>query len=251
MRVEGEGERPIPCDGLPTAFSYLRASAFRTMRFLLLLALALGLASSARAQIDFNLGPAITWTEDVSALTIDPENPDAVLARDSLMLPVTVGLQGGLGLTLRSGAAGVRLGGRYLNTALLYDGKEFRNRDALETNFVAVSLDLQYAPRLGVLPVRAYVLAGPELRYLLDLSGEIGGVEDVRDGLDPLSTVLNFGAGLKLRLPGLTVGPEVRYSLDLTGVEGDTLTLDDGRTVRLSEAFDVNSLAFGLVFGGR
>ena len=221
------------------------------MRVLLPVVVALGLASPASAQLDFNLGPAITWTEDVSALTIDPENPETVLSRDSLMIPVTVGLQGGLGLTLRRGAAGVRLGGRYLNTALLYDGKQSLNRDALETNFVAVSLDLQYAPQLGVLPVRAYVLAGPELRYLLDLSGEINGVRDVRNGLDPLSTVLNVGAGLKLRLPGLTVGPEIRYSLDLTGVEGETITLDNGDTVRLSEAFDVNSLAFGLVFGGR
>ena len=217
------------------------------MRLLLLLSL-LALATSARAQIDFNLGPAVTWTEDVSALTVDPENPETVLSRDSLMLPVTVGLQGGLGLTLRSGAAGVRLGGRYLNTALLYDGAETLNRDALETNFVAATLDLQYMPSLG--PLRAYVLAGPELRYLLDLSGEINGVDDVREGFEPISAVLNVGAGLKIGVGGLVVGPELRYSFDLTGVEGDELVLDDGRTIRLSEAFDVHSLAFGLVFGG-
>ena len=218
------------------------------MRFLLLCLAAFALATPARAQIDFTLGPAVTWTEDVSALTFDPEDPDTILSRDSLMLPVTVGLQGGLGLTIRRGAAGVRLGGRYLNTALLYDGKETLNRDALETNFVAASLDLQYAPALG--PIRAYVLAGPELRYLLDLSGEINGVKDVRDGLDPLSTVLNVGAGLKIGVGSLVVGPELRYSFDLTGVEGDEITLDNGNTVRLSEAFDVHSLAFGLVFGG-
>lgn len=217
------------------------------MRFLPLLVL-LVLAPSASAQIDFNLGPSVTWTEDVSALTFDPENPETVLSRDSLMLPATVGIQGGLGLTVRRGAAGVRLGGRYLNTSFLYDGGETLNRDALNTNFVAASVDLQYAPALG--PLRAYVLAGPELRYLLDLSGEINGVQDVRDGLDPLSTVLNLGAGFKIELAGYSVGPEVRYSLDLTGVDGDEIELDNGNTVRLSEAFDVNSLAFGLVFGG-
>ena len=218
------------------------------MRFLLLGLAVLALATPARAQIDFNIGPAVTWTEDVSALTIDPEDPETVLSRDSLMLPVTLGLQGGLGLTLRRNDLGVRLGGRYLNTALLYDGKETLNRDALNTNFVAASVDLQYAPSLG--PIRAYVLAGPELRYLLDLSGEINGVRDVRDGLDPISAVLNVGAGLKIGMGSLVVGPELRYSFDLTGVEGDELVLDDGRTVRLSEAFDVHSLAFGLVFGG-
>ncbi|GAB5537063.1 MAG: hypothetical protein Rubg2KO_33120 [Rubricoccaceae bacterium] len=217
------------------------------MRWFLLFAV-FALAIPARAQIDFTLGPAVTWTEDVSALTIDPENPETVLSRDSLMLPVTIGLQGGLGLTLRRGAAGVRLGGRYLNTAILYDGSETLNRDALNTNFVAASVDLQYVPSLG--PLRAYVLAGPELRYLLDLSGEINGVRDVTDGLDPISAVLNLGAGLKFELSGFSVGPELRYSLDLTGVEGDEIELDNGNTIRLSEAFDVNSLAFGLVFGG-
>lgn len=211
----------------------------------------LALAVPARAQIDFNLGPAVTWTEDVSTFTVDPDDPGTVLSRDSLTLPVTVGVQGGLGLTLRRGAVGVRLGGRYLNTSLLYDGKETLNRDALESNFAAASIDLQYAQSLGLLPVRGYLLIGPEFRYLLDLSGEINGVRDVQENFDPISTVLNVGAGVKLRLPGLSIGPEVRYSFDLTGVEGEAFTLDNGNEVRLGEAFDVNSLAFGLVFSGR
>ncbi|MEO0559693.1 MAG: hypothetical protein AAF170_16085 [Bacteroidota bacterium] len=218
------------------------------MRLLLLLVAGFALAIPSRAQVDFNLGPAVTWTEDVSAFTIDPNDPETVLSRDSLMLPATVGLQGGLGLTMRSGAAGVRIGGRYLNTSILYDGSETLNRDALNTNFVAASVDLQYVPSLG--PLRGYVLAGPEVRYLLDLSGEINGVRDVTDGLDPISAVFNLGAGLKFELSGFSVGPELRYSLDLTGVEGDEIELDNGNTIRLSEAFDVNSLAFGLVFGG-
>ena len=209
-------------------------------------------AASVQAQtgvgFDLNLGPAVAWTEDVSAFTFDPENPGVVLDRDSLSLPVTVGVQGGLGLTVRNGPIGVRLGGQFLNTAALYDGEQTLNEAAFETNFVTLQLDLQYVAALG--PVRAYVFGGPEARYLLDLSGEIAGVQDVRDGLDLLSLAANLGAGVRFDVGGTRFGPEVRYALDLTGVGGDDLALDNGNTLRFDEAFDIDTLLFGFVFGG-
>ncbi|MEM1118426.1 MAG: hypothetical protein AAF845_16925 [Bacteroidota bacterium] len=198
---------------------------------------------------DFNVAPAVTWTEDVSAFTFDPNDPSTILDRDSLDLPVTVGIQGGLGLTVYRGPIGVRLGGQFLNTTALYDGEQTLNRAAFETNFVTVQLDLQYARNLG--PASAYVFGGPEARYLLDLSGEIAGVQDVRDGLDLLSVAANLGAGLRFDVGGTRFGPEVRYALDLTGVGGEDIELDNGNTLRFDEAFDVNTLLVGFVFGGR
>jgi hypothetical protein len=205
--------------------------------------------SQAQVGLDFNLGPTVNWTEDVSAFTFDPEDPTTVFDRDSLDVPVTVGVQGGLGLTVRSGALGVRLGGQFLNTAAIYDGEQRFNRQTLEASFVTLQLDLQYVQSLG--PASVVVFGGPEARYLLDLSGELAGVEDVRDGLDLLSAAATVGAGLRLDVGGTRLGPQVRYAFDLTGVGGDDLAVDDGTAFRLDEAFDVHTLLVGLVFGGQ
>jgi hypothetical protein len=221
------------------------------MRRLSALALLLA-AFSAHAQVglDLSLGPTVNWVQDFSTLTVDPDNPGTVVDRDSVMLPVLVGVQGGLGLTVRSGPVGVRFGGRFLNTSALYDGQQTLNRDALQTSFVTASLDLQLTQRLAP-GVQAWVFAGPEGRYLLDLSGDVDSVADVRDGLDLLSVTANVGAGLSFGVGGLRVGPEARYAFDLTGIDGGDVTLDNGNVVRLDEAFRVNSLLLGLVFRGR
>lgn len=215
---------------------------------LLVAALLVAGASHAQVALDFNLGPTVNWTEDVSAFTFDPDDPSTVIDRDSLDVPVTVGVQGGLGLTVRAGAVGVRLGGQFLNTAALYDGEQQLNREALETSFVTLQLDLQYVRSLG--PASVYVFGGPEARYLLDLSAEIAGARDVQDGLDLLSAAANLGAGLRFDLFGTRLGPEVRYAHDLTGVSGDEVVLDNGNLVRFDEAFDIDTLLFGIVFGG-
>ena len=214
------------------------------MRPLLLAPLALLLAAAPSAQVSLSLGPTVNWTEDVSAVTDDGSG---AVQTDSLRVPVTLGLQAGLGATVRRGNVGVRLGGRFLNTSLFYDGEQALNREALATSFVTLQVDLEYSRSLG--PLRAYAFAGPEFRYLLDLSGDVDGVDDVRDGLDLLSTAANLGAGLRVDLFGFRAGPELRYAFDLTGVGGDPTQRDDGSEVRLSEAFDVNTLLVGLVIG--
>lgn len=217
------------------------------MRLALFALFALALSAAPSAQVSFSLGPTVNWTQDVSALTVDSDDPDSVISRDSISVPVTVGLAAGLGATVRAGDIGVRLGGRFLNTTLLYDGQEAFNEEALATNFVTLQIDLEYSKSLG--PLRAYAFAGPEFRYLLDLSDGVRSASDVRDGLDLLSTAANLGAGLRVDLFGFRAGPEVRYALDLTGVGGDPTVRDDGTTVRLSEAFDVNTLLLGIVVG--
>lgn len=221
----------------------------RLILFAVLAAGALLAGPTAAAQVSFSLGPTVNWTQDVSALTVDASDPNTVISRDSLRVPVTVGLAAGLGATIRAGNVGVRLGGRFLNTTLLYDGAEALNSDALATNFVTLQIDLEYSRSLG--PLRAYAFVGPEFRYLLDLSDPDGirSAADVRDGLDLLSTAANLGAGLRVDLFGFRAGPEIRYALDLTGVGGDPTLRADGTEVRLSEAFDVNTLVLGIVIG--
>lgn len=219
------------------------------MRLALLLA-ALVAVSAPRAQVavDFNVGPTVAWTEDVSAFTFDPADPGAALRRDSLVVPATVGVQGGLGLTMRAGGLGIRVGGQFLNTTALYDGEERLNRQALDTSFLTLQLDLQFAQRVG--PASVYVFGGPEARYLLDLSGDVAGLDDLREGAELLSAAANLGGGVRLNLFGTRVGPEVRYAFDLTGVSGQDVALGDGSTFRFDEAFDIDTLLVGLVIGG-
>lgn len=216
------------------------------MRLLTLVALATFSILPASAQIgfDLNLGPTVAWTGDPDFGISD----EGAIADGRFETPVTVGLQGGLGVTLRNGPLGVRVGGRFLNTTALYDGEQALNRQTLETSFVTLQLDLQYVRSLG--PVSAYVFGGPEARYLVDLSGDIARVSDLRDGADLLSAAANIGAGLRLDLFGIRLGPEVRYALDLTGVGGgNDVIVDEGGTLRFDD-FDVDTLLIGIVFGG-
>ena len=215
------------------------------MRPLLFFALAALAAGPAEAQIrfDLNLGPTLNWTEDVDFGVFR----DGAIADGRIEPPVTAGLQGGLGVTLRRGPLGVRVGGTFLNTTALYDGDQTLNRQALETSFATVQLDLQYVRSLG--PASVYVFGGPEARFLLDLSGDVARVSDLRDGADLLSAAANVGAGARLDLFGVRLGPEVRYAVGITGVQSDAIALDEGGTLQLDE-FDVDTLLFGLVFGG-
>ncbi len=216
------------------------------MRPLLLAVLAAlaTLPASGQVRADLSLGPTVAWTGDPD---VGVSN-GPLIADGRFVTPVTVGVQGGLGVSLRNGPLGVRVGGRFLNTAALYDGENTLNRQALETSFVTLQLDLQYVRSLG--PLQAYVFGGPEARYLVDLSGDVARVSDLRDGADLLSAAANLGAGLRLDLFGVRLGPEVRYALDLTGVGGgNDIALDDGGTLRFDD-FDVDTLLVGIVFGG-
>lgn len=225
------------------------------MRIALLLAvlvLVLAPVGAAQVGIDFNIGPTVNWTEDVTAFFVDIDNPDPELGLEVVDVPVQIGLQGGLGLTVRGKTLGVRVGGRFLNTAALYDGGDEGfglSRESFETTFVTLQLDLQANRQLG--PASAYVFAGPELRYLVDLSGQIGTFDDLKEGAELLSAAANIGAGLRLSLFGTRVGPEIRYALDITGVgSGGEVPVPSGGTAELTEAFSVDTLLFGLVFGG-
>lgn len=213
----------------------------------LLLAVLASLAvfpASAQVGFDFNLGPTVAWTGDSDVGVTD----GLAVADGRFVTPVTVGVQGGLGVTLRNGPLGVRVGGRFLNTTALYDGEQALNRQGLETSFVTLQLDLQYVRSLG--PASVYVFGGPEARYLVDLSGDVARVSDLREGADLLSAAATVGAGLRLDLFGVRLGPEVRYALDLTGVGGgNDIVLDQGGTLRFSD-FDVDTLLVGIVIGG-
>ncbi|MEM0964460.1 MAG: hypothetical protein AAGK21_18170, partial [Bacteroidota bacterium] len=141
---------------------------------------------------------------------------------------------------------------QFLNTSALYDGEgdglEF-NRSSFESTFVTLQLDLQLIRRLG--PATVYAFGGPEARYLVDLSNRVGSLDDLRDESELLGVAVNAGAGLRLGIGGLRVGPEIRYAYDLTGVgSGGQIPAPGGNAFEVQEAFDVNTLLFGLVFGG-
>ena len=221
------------------------------MRFYLATVFAVLVASAASAQVgfDFSVGPTVNWVEDFSTFEFDPNDPSTVISRDSFVVPVVVGVQGGLGVSLRSGMFGTRFGARFINTSALYDGEQTLNRDALKTSFVSASIDLQLLQRLAP-GVTARAFVGPEARYLLDLSGEVASIGDVKEGLDLLSVTANIGAGISVGVGGLRVGPAVSYAFDLTGISSGDVTLDNGNVITIDEAFKVNSLLFGLVLGG-
>lgn len=224
------------------------------MRTLSALALAVALSASASAQIDLDLtlGPVVAWTEDVSGFTIDPDDPDAtpIDQFDSVPVPASIGFEAGLGLIVMPGPVGARVGVHFLNTSAVFDeeGNTF-NRESLDASFVTLQVDLRAGTDLG--PLRAYAFGGPEFRYLLDLSGDDVSIASARESAELLSTAATFGAGLTFDFAGTKIGPKVSYTLDLSGVEGDDIVLDNGDILRLDEAYDIDTLLFGIVLGGR
>lgn len=233
----------------------------RASRFLLCLALLLtaGLASSdaraqARAGFDLSLAPTANWTSDAEvrlrAFQDNPQNadPDSLLALfNDEERPVQVGFKAGLGLTVSRRWLGVRAGVHLLNTGGVFDGAEYLNEEKLRENFVTFTLDFQLRRAAG--PAVFYAFGGPELRYFLDLTGEDEiSFSTFRENMEPLSTAVNVGAGVHLRLMGVRLAPEVRYTRGLSGVSGRTFEAD-GLPFELSEQQRLDNLGLGLVFG--
>ena len=209
------------------------------------------LAPEAQVALDLTLGPVVAFSEDVSGFQFDPDDPDATPVQqfDAVPVPTSVGFEAGLGVIVMPGPVGVRVGAHFLNTSAVFDGEQTFNRESLDANFLTLQLDLRTGADLG--PLRAYAFGGPEFRYLLDLSGEDLTVASVREDARLLSTAATFGAGLTFDFAGTRFGPKVSYSIDLSGVEGDDIVLDNGNVLRLDEAYDLDTLLFGIVFGGR
>lgn len=225
------------------------------MRFAALaLLLALPLAATAQIGVDVTLGPTVSWAEDVSGVSFDPAtfdpNDPSTFEQQEFSFPTSIGFEAGLGVIVMPGPVGVRAGVHFLNTSAVLDedGNRF-NRESLDASFITFQLDLRAGTNLG--PLHAYAFGGPEFRYLVDLSDEDVTFASARQEAEFLSTVATFGAGLTFSFAGTKVGPKVSYSLDLTGVEGGDLVLDDGTAVRFDEAYDLDTLLFGLVLGGR
>ena len=215
-------------------------------RLTLLLLLALTAVTSVRAQVrlDLTLGPTLTWTEDVQALVIRAQSGEMPVDT-TLSFPATVGFQAGFGVTASGGPLGLRLGARLVNAGAVFaDGQAF-DRSRLDASFLSVGLDLQLRQPVG--PVTLVASGGPELRYAVDLSA-VDNLQSFRDELEPVSALLNAGAGLRIDLFGTTLGPEVRYALDLTGIGGGEVAFNDGK-IQLQEALKVNALLFGIVLG--
>lgn len=94
-----------------------------------------------------------------------------------------------------------------------------------------------------------YAFGGPEFRYRVDLRDE----ENVtfstfRENMEPLSTLLTLGTGVRLRLMGMQVAPEMRYAHDLSGVSGHTFEAE-GSTFEFDDKYRLNNFVFGLTFG--
>ncbi|MEM6326187.1 MAG: hypothetical protein AAF791_03630 [Bacteroidota bacterium] len=228
------------------------------MRALLLFVL-LALVPAAYAQVglDFTVGPVVTWSEDVSGFLFDPDDPTFDPSDPATFeqftqadLQPSVGFEAGLGLIVMPKDVGLRLGVHYLNTSAVFDeqGRSF-DREAFDANFLTLQADLRYGKRFG--PVRAYAFGGPEFRFLLDLSDSDITLEGIRENASLLSSAAQFGAGLTFDFAGTKIGPKVSYALDLTGSDAGDFVLDNGTSVRLDEAYDLDTLLFGLVLGGQ
>ncbi|MEM1055235.1 MAG: hypothetical protein AAGI52_06895 [Bacteroidota bacterium] len=228
------------------------------MRLLTVLALvAIPTLVHAQVGFDLTLGPVVTWSEDVSGFVFDPSDPNfdpsdpaTFEAFTEADLRPSVGFEAGLGLVVMPKDIGVRFGVHYLNTSAVFDeeGRSF-DRESFAANFVTLQADLRYGRQLG--PLRAYAFGGPEFRYLIDLSDSEITLDGVRENASLLSTAAQFGAGLTFDFAGTKFGPKVSYALDLSGTDGGDLTLDDGTTIRLDEAYNLDTLLFGIVLGGR
>lgn len=228
------------------------------MRFLLpLVLLAVSLAPSASAQIDITLGPVVTWSEDVSGFVFDPTDPSfdpsdpATFTQfNEANLRPSIGFEAGLGLVIMPKNVGVRLGAHYLNTSAVFDedGRSF-DRGSFDANYVTLQADLRFGERIG--PALLYAFGGPEFRFLVDLSDSDVTVAGVRENASLLSTAAKFGAGITLNAFGTRIGPRISYALDLSGTDGGDFQLENGDTIRLDEAYDIDTLLFGIVLGGR
>ncbi len=197
--------------------------------------------SGTQMNLSASLGPSINWLSDVTVVDAGSEQ-----AEGENSYPVSVGFKGGLMLGVRRGPLGGRAGVSFLNTGSVFDGTTFLNEDELSVNFVTFALDAQYVRPVG--PADLYAFAGPEFRYLLDLSGAEN-LGDFRDGFSSLGASASFGAGVRLHVLGYSFGPEVRYALDLSGLSGETLEAPDGTPVELESGYSLDNLIFGLVFG--
>ncbi|PAP74343.1 hypothetical protein B1759_18115 [Rubrivirga sp. SAORIC476] len=222
------------------------------MRLVALLLLVVPALARAQVGVDLTVGPIVTWTEDVSGFQFDPTDPTQTPldGTETFSIPASIGFEAGLGVVVMPGPVGFRVGAHFLNTSAVLDedGNRF-NRESLSASFVTLQLDARTGRRFG--PLTAYAFGGPEFRFLVDLSDENVTFASAREEAQLLSTVATFGAGLTFEVGGTRIGPKVGYSLDLTGVEGGDLVLDDGTAVRFDEAYSVDTLLFGLVFGGR
>lgn len=200
-------------------------------------------AQSGGVNVSFTLGPTLNWLNDVDFQRLQGDDGQPVVAGE---YPMRVGFAAGLNLAFDLGPAAVRAGAGLLNTGALFDGTGFLNEDSLAVNFLTFRLDAQLRQRAG--PVELYLVAGPEVRYLLDLTQARSDFAEFRDNLEPLSATASVGAGLQLSLMGYRVGPELRYALDLTGISGRRFDLDD-ESYRADEPLRLNSFLLALVVG--
>lgn len=215
-----------------------------------------GTAPTQRTQVgfDLSLAPTANWSNNVRARLLEAQQDPTGADPDSLInlfnneeLPMRIGFKAGLALTISRGWLGIRAGANFLNTGGVFDGTSYLNENRLRENFLTFPIDLQ----LRKVTRRAvfYAFGGPEFRYRVDLRDE----EDItfstfRENMEPLSTLLTAGVGIRLHLMGMQVAPEMRYAHDLSGVSGRTFEAE-GNTFELDDKYRLNNFVFGLTFG--
>lgn len=204
--------------------------------------------------LDFSLAPTVNWTNNVQARLLEAQQNPGGADPDSLLqlfnsedFPMRIGFKAGLALTVSRGWLGARAGINFLNTGGVFDGANYLNEERLRDNFLTFPIDLQL--RKVTRQAVFYAFGGPEFRYRVDLRDE----ENVtfstfRENMEPLSTLLTLGAGVRLRLMGMQVAPEMRYAHDLSGVSGRTFEAE-GNTFELDDKYRLNNFVFGLSFG--
>ena len=166
-------------------------------------------AAQAQAQVEIGLIGSVNF----ASLTGEADDGDSIEADRRTLY--------GLGAVLD-----VPLNAHWsLRTEPMYLQKGAENVDeddiAFKGEFIEVPLFLKY--RFGFGPVRPYVMAGPSVGFRLNAevtfnSAEATGTFDADDVTESLDFGVDFGAGLNVRLSGVSLFLEGRYDLGVADV---------------------------------
>lgn len=218
----------------------------RSIRFILaslaaalLQAASLGPSAAAQGGLQFGLDIGPTFT------SLD----GALVGGEATDFEPAIGFHAGLFVGYDAGHVAVISGVHYVYAGTLFDGSSFSlpQREEFDLVFVTVPIDVQVLFRKSG-RFRPYLFGGPEFRYAVNLEDRDFSVQE---DLDLLSTTFSVGAGVRLRVPGISssLAPQVQYTFDRSGFYEGDLSRDDGGISQTADKLKANMLRLGLVLG--
>lgn len=187
------------------------------IKYLLVVLMFIAAAPFSRAQFGIEAGLTYNELSDVNAGNVE-QSFDAAQGKHV-----------GVFYILGKRNLGVRLGVRYMDAEGLYKDVSQQNADGFKASFVEVPVDLRL--RLNTPILKPYVVGG-----VLGRVASGSDDEAFQDAMQSWNLAANVGAGLELRLGGLSFYPELNYTVGLnsimkegTTVGGVTFNADDSK----------------------